>query len=492
MPRNTLVAIAAAAVGVSVALAVLVTVLQSRPSNAAADGPPGTSLTAAGGPTGQHGGAMLTSGDLTIEVTLSEKPNDARLVVYPSTGGRPIQGGISATATLRRAQGTTETIGFIASGDKLTSERAIAKPHVFDSTLNVSWNGKPLIFEVSRADGVVALDALRMQNAGIDVAKSGPADIASSIQVPGEIRFNEDRTAHVVPRVAGIVEQVAISIGEKVQKGQLLAVIASADLAERRSELLTAEYRLSAAQTAYQREKRLWEERVSAEQDFLQAQVQLREAEISARNARQKLVALNAQPNSGALNRYELRAPFAGTIVEKHITAGEAIAAEANVFTLSDLSTVWAEMAVPAQHLNDVRVGRQATVKAAAFDSTSQGKISYVGALLGEQTRSAPARVVLPNPNGTWRPGMFVSVIVDAGPQSVPVAVASEALQTIDGSSAVFVATPRGFVAQPVKTGRKDDRVVEIVSGLSADQQYVASNSFVLKAELGKGSAEED
>ncbi|BBU32336.1 cobalt-zinc-cadmium resistance protein (plasmid) [Burkholderia sp. THE68] len=485
MPRSRLLAITVAAVGVSIALAVLVTTLRAKQTDVVGDG----ASVAAGSP---HGGTMLKSGDLTLEVVLSEKPDDARIILYPSAGGKPLRNGVTATVQLRRAQGTTETIRFIAAGNRLTSAQSIAKPHVFESTLQVLWNGKQATFEFARSDGAIPLDAQQMRNAGIDVRKSGPAQIASIVQVPGEIRFNEDRTAHVVPRVAGIVEQVAVSIGETVRKGQLLAVVASTDLADRRSELLTSERRLSAARTAYQREKMLWEERISAEQDYLQAQVQLREAEIAVQNARQKLIALNANPGGGALNRYELRAPFSGTIVAKHVTPGEAIAAEANVFTLSDLSTVWAEMAVPAQHFDAVRVGRTATVKAAAFASSSQGPISYVGALLGEQTRSAQARVVLPNPDGAWRPGMFVNVFVSAGGQTVPVAVVSDALQEIDGSPAVFVATPKGFVAQPVRTGRKDDRMVEVVSGLSVGQQYVASNSFVLKAELGKGSVEEE
>jgi cobalt-zinc-cadmium efflux system membrane fusion protein len=311
--------------------------------------------------------------------------------------------------------------------------------------------------------------------------------------LPGEIRFNEDRTAHVVPRVAGIVERVAVSIGQHVAQGQLLAVIASSDLADRRSELLTAERRLSAARVSYEREKTLWLERISAEQDYLQAQVQLRETDIAVQNARQKLAALNAPAPavSGALNRYELRAPFAGTIVEKHVTPGEAIAADANVFVLSDLSTIWAEMAVPAQRLNDVRVGREASVSATAFESKASGPIAYVGSLLGEQTRTAPARVVLPNPEGTWRPGMFVNVSVDAGRQAVPVAIASDALQDIDGSPVIFVQSPKGFVAQAVETGRRDSQVTEIVKGLKTGQHYASANSFVLKAELGKSSAEE-
>jgi cobalt-zinc-cadmium efflux system membrane fusion protein len=148
-------------------------------------------------------------------------------------------------------------------------------------------------------------------------------------------------------------------------------------------------------------------------------------------------------------------------------------------------------MAVPAQRMNDVRVGRQATVNATAFESQASGPISYVGSLLGGQTRTAPARVLLPNPSGTWRPGMFVNVSVDAGQQAVAVAVASDALQDLDGKPAVFVQSPGGFVAQAVETGRHDSQSTEIVNGLKAGQSYASTNSFVLKAELGKGSAEE-
>ncbi|CAB3749102.1 efflux RND transporter periplasmic adaptor subunit [Paraburkholderia humisilvae] len=440
----------------------------------------------------QYGGTVFNADDLTVEIVLFEKADDARLIVYPYVNGKPVSNGVSISGVLTGFQGTKEDIRFVASGNRFTSTQPIAKPHVFDATIQVNRNGKPASFAYSRADGAVTLSPQQIEAAGIGLAKAGPAEIASTIQMPGEIRFNEDRTAHVVPRVAGIVERVAVSVGENVSKGQLLAVIASTDLADRRSEWLTAERRLAAARTQYERERMLWKERISAEQDYLQAQVQLREAEIATQNARQKLLALDAPVTGSPLNRYELRAPFAGTIVEKHATAGEAIAADANIFTLSDLSTVWAEMAVPAQRLNDVRIGREATVNAAAFDSTSGGRIAYVGALLGEQTRSAPARVVLPNPDGAWRPGMFVNVSVNAGRQSVPVAVRNDAVQDIEGAPTVFVESPKGFVAQAVKTGRRDDSVVEVLSGLQVGQSYVAANSFVLKAELGKGSAEEE
>ncbi|KWN74340.1 efflux RND transporter periplasmic adaptor subunit [Burkholderia stagnalis] len=484
MQRKKLILVAAATLG-ALSVAVGALALSRGPSAAA----PSAAQAADGA--GPHGGQIVADGPLSVEIVLSEKPGDARLIVYPSLDGKPAPKGAHVAGVLTRYDGARVPLAFNEAGGTFTTAQPVAAPHVFDSAITVKAGGRTATFPFSRADGAIALNAQQAAAAGIETARAGPASIATSFQLPGEIKFNEDRTAHVVPRVAGIVERVAVSIGQRVEQGQLLAVIASTDLADRRSELLSAERRLQAARTSYARERTLWEERISAEQDYLQAQVQLREAEIAAQNARQKLAALNAPASASALNRFELRAPFAGTIVEKHLTPGEAVAADANVFVVSDLSTVWAELAVPAQRLNDVRVGRDAMVSAAAFDSKAGGRIAYVGALLGEQTRTAAARIVLPNPDGAWRPGMFVNVSVDAGRQDAPVAIANDALQQIDGVPSVFVRSPKGFVAQPVETGRRDGQVVEILAGLKPGQEYVTANSFVLKAELGKGSADE-
>ncbi|MFC4707908.1 efflux RND transporter periplasmic adaptor subunit [Paraburkholderia caffeinitolerans] len=440
---------------------------------------------------GPHGGQIVADGPLSAEIVLAEKAGDARLIVYPFVDGKPVPDRATVSATITRYDGSRELLKFTGKEGKFGSTTGIAAPHVFDAIIGIRVDGRSGSLNFSRADGAVALSPSQIKAANIGLATVGPAQIRSSFQLPGEIKFNEDRTAHVVPRVAGVVERVNVSIGQRVQKGEVLAVIASTDLADRRSELLTAERRLSAARTAYAREKTLWQEKISAEQDYQQAQVQLREAEIATQNARQKLAALNASTSASALSLYELRAPFAGTIVEKHLTTGESISADANVFVISDLSSVWAEMAVPAQRLNDVRVGREATVSASAFESRATGSVAYVGALLGEQTRTAPARVVLANPEGAWRPGLFVNVSVGAGEQSVPLAIQASAIQDVNGAASVFVQSPKGFVAQPVELGRRDEQNVEVLGGLKSGQRYAAVNSFVLKAELAKDSVEE-
>lgn len=339
------------------------------------------------------------------------------------------------------------------------------------------------------ADGVIAMSASQIQTAGIIIATAERAVMGNVIELPGEVRFNEDLTAHIVPRTPGVAESVSADLGQSVKKGQVLAVISSPLLADLRSASLAAQKRLGLAQLTFQREKKLWEDQISAEQDYLQAQTALREAEIDAQTARAKLSALGAGETDSALSRYVLRAPFRGEILEKHIAQGEAVKEDANVFLLSDLSSVWVEIVVTPKDLEAVRVGETVKITSAANDTSATGKISYVGNLLGEQTRTAKARVVIANPDMAWRPGLFVNAALVRGEKTVAVAVAADAVHTVDGKPVVFLKVAQGFKPQPVKTGSSDGKLVEIVAGLPAGAQYAASGSFVVKAEQGKGSA---
>ena len=177
-------------------------------------------------------------------------------------------------------------------------------------------------------------------------------------------------------------------------------------------------------------------------------------------------------------------------IVDKHISLGEAVKEDANVFLLSDLSRVWVNVIVTPKDLGFVRVGETATVKAAAADLVASGKVTYVGALVGEQTRSATARVELANPSMAWRPGLFVNVELVQGSKHAAVAVSNDALQTVEEKQVVFVKVDEGFKAQPVTVGANDGKFVEIREGLRAGAVYADKGSFVLKAEQGKDGAE--
>ena len=219
----------------------------------------------------------------------------------------------------------------------------------------------------------------------------------------------------------------------------------------------------------------------------------MQEAEIAAQSAQQKLASLGGDMQAaGNLTRYEIRSPIDGTVTEKRIAIGESLKDDTNIFFVADLSTVWAEMTVPAKDVNAVKVGQKATIKASAFEAQSTGTLSYVGALVGEQTRTAKARVVLPNPKGIWRPGLPVAVELVSDEIDVPVAVSVEAVQSINEQPAVFGRYGDSFEARPVELGRSDGKFTEVVKGLNAGERYAAKNSFLIKADLGKAGASHD
>jgi len=335
-------------------------------------------------------------------------------------------------------------------------------------------------------DGVIHFTEQQVTVAGITLASAAPARLDTFIRMPGQIALNEDRTAHVTPRAAGAVREVHATLGQQVRRDDVLASVASADVAAQRGALAAAERRLAYARQVHAAERTLWEEKISARQDLLKAEQELREAEILADSSRQQLQALGAI-DAGSSNLLKIRAPFDGVIVEKHITLGEVVGADTRVFTLTDLSTVWVDVVVPARDLDLVRVGTGAVIRSIASDTTAPGKVSFVSALVGEESRSAKARVVLDNPGAAWRPGLAVNVDIVTGSSDVPVAVVREAIQTVDGRQVVYKRVKEGFIAQPVATGRADGKLVEITSGLRAGESYAGAGSFAVKAEQGKG-----
>lgn len=344
--------------------------------------------------------------------------------------------------------------------------------------------------EAGHDEASVMMSEQQMKQNGVVLGTAGPARLNSTLQLIGEIHVNEDRMVHIVPRLSGIVESVSANAGDVVRKGQVLAVISSHALADQRSESIAAQQRLALARTTFAREKTLWEEKISAEQDYLQARNAMQEADIAAQSARQKLAALGATTNTtGNLTRYEIRSPIDGTVTDKRIAIGASLKDDTTIFIVADLSSVWADIVVPAKDLNAVRTGQQANVKAIAFDHEASGTLSYVGALVGAQTRTASARIVLPNPKGVWRPGLPVTVNLVLASVDVAIAVPVEAIQTINDAPVVFGRHDESFDARPLTLGRSDGVFTEVLDGLRAGEQIAARNSFLIKADLGKSGA---
>ena len=443
---------------------------------------------------GPHRGKLFEKDGYGVELTIFEDNVEPEFRIYTYRDGKPLDPATSSVSvSVERLGQAPKLFAFRKENDYLKGNGVVEEPHSFKVTIAAQHDKKTYRFGYDQVEARVEMTDEQARQSGITVETAGPGRVESVLQLLGEIHLNQDRTVQIVPRVAGLVESVTASAGERVRKGQLLAVISSQALVGLRSELQAAEQRARLAGTVYVREKKLWEEKISAQQDFLQAQNAKQEADIAVQGARQQLLALGAGSARGAnLTRYEIRSPIDGTITEKRITTGEAVKEDAPVFVVADLSSVWAEMTVQAKDINSVKPGQKATVKAGAFEHAAQGTVSYVGALVGEQTRSATARVVLANPNGVWRAGLPVNIALVAGETSAPVTVANEAIQSVNDTPTVFGRYGDSFEARPVELGSSDGRTTQILKGLRSAERYAAKNSFLLKADLGKSGASHD
>lgn len=346
-------------------------------------------------------------------------------------------------------------------------------------------------------DEGVMLQKGEVEEFDMQLRQAGPGQLTLHTELPGEIVINADRQAHVVPRVAGIVREVRKKLGDRVKKNELMAVLDSRELADAKAEFLAANERHEMAKLSFQREERLWKKKISAEQEYLDARQNLTETRIALRSAEQKLHALGFSEQAleklpdhpdMTFTRYEVRAPFEGVVIQKHISLGESLSADTEAFVVADLSTVWIDISVYQKDLASIRRGQKVAIVIGHGIPDVEGTIDYVGPLVGEATRTALARVVMPNPHGDLRPGMFVTAEVETDSLEVPMVVPKTALQTVDGDTVVFVKSAEGFKPQPVKLGRTNTTRVEIVSGLMAGQIYVSKGAFTLKAQLSKGA----
>lgn len=342
--------------------------------------------------------------------------------------------------------------------------------------------------------GIVKLSSDAAQKSGIEVALAEGGELEQTLTLPGQIVLNADKVAHIVPRVAGIVRRVDKYLGNNVQSGEVMAVLESRELAEANAAYLAVQQRMLLAEATLKSAEDLHTKKIMADLEFLAVRKAQVEATIEFKSAENKLHALGMSeeqvgelPNHKAgLALYELRAPFAGTVVEKHCSLGEVLDGQKDAFELADLATVWVNVTVFTQHLPLIQVGQAVTVIAGRGGSESVAVIDYISPVIDEATRTAMARLTLPNPEGNWRPGLFVSARVRTSMIPAALLVPKAAVQTIQGESCVFVSTGGEFKARPVTVGRSDGNRIEITAGLKPGERFVSVNAFALKSELEK------
>ncbi|MCF7956190.1 MAG: efflux RND transporter periplasmic adaptor subunit [Phycisphaerae bacterium] len=340
---------------------------------------------------------------------------------------------------------------------------------------------------------VIVLTDQQIKDYGIKLETAQKGSIETIVNLPGEVAVNSDRMVHIVPRVTGVVLEVMKKLGDPVKAGEVMAVIQSRELADAKGAYLAAIERLELSKSIFEREEKLREKKISSEQEYLGAKKVFAEARIEKRSAEQKLRALGfseaylvslPSESEKLLTRFEITAPFAGAILEKHITLGEVVSNETSVFIVADLSTVWIDLHVYQKYLMSVRKGQKALISAGNSISDVHGTISYVGPFVAAKSRTALARIVMDNKDGTLRPGIFVTAKVATETTAAAVVVAKDAIQTIEAKKCVFIKDEDGFETRFVTTGKSDAEKVEIISGLEQGEKYVSKGAFELKAKI--------
>jgi membrane fusion protein, heavy metal efflux system len=204
----------------------------------------------------------------------------------------------------------------------------------------------------------------------------------------------------------------------------------------------------------------------------------------------QQVAEVASEPDT-QVARYELNAPMSGRIVAKHITPGEKVGTEAAVYTIADLSTVWLNISIYAQYSGIIEEGQHVIVHVG--DRTASGVVDYISAVVSESTRTVSARVVIDNADHSWKPGEFVTARVETDKAHADRVVPLDAIQNLKGNTVVFIQDDDGIEPVQVTLGRRSDTHVELLGNdIAIGTPIVAKNSFLMKAELGKGSAEHD
>jgi len=256
-------------------------------------------------------------------------------------------------------------------------------------------------------------EAIRL--AGITFSEIRYGYIGRTIELPGEIGFNEDRLAHIAPRFAGIAMQANYRVGDYVDEGSEVAVIESNE----------------------------------------------------------------------SMNSYSIKAPISGWVVQRHIIPGEYVCQENSIYVIADLSTVWVNLAVYPKDIDNIKKGQVAEIMAIGSKNVTTAPIDFITPIMDQRTRSATARIILPNPGNTWRPGFFVQASIAMETNSESLVVEKNAVQYLDEKSVIFVVDgPNEFKPVDVVTGESDLGYIQIISGVSEGAKYVSEGAFELKAKI--------
>jgi cobalt-zinc-cadmium efflux system membrane fusion protein len=303
----------------------------------------------------------------------------------------------------------------------------------------------------------------------------------------GKIAFDEDHTSRVGSPLSGRVESLLVKPGDVVKKGQALLTIVSPEV-----ESAIADERAAAAEVSLQtrnleRVRALLADQAIAHKEVSQAESDLTKAQAGQLRARARLALLGLSTNDHS-SRFTLRAPLAGTVVERAALPGAEVRSDAGtpLVTISELSRVWVVVDIYEKNLAAVREGQKAEVTVASYPGeVFPAQIEHVGDVVDAQTRTVKVRLVADNPDHKLKPEMFARVALPLAGPAAAVTVPANAVLSDGEANVVMVAMADGkFAKRRVEIGAESEGRLAVLSGLRPGERVVVDGALFLKAEL--------
>jgi membrane fusion protein, heavy metal efflux system len=344
------------------------------------------------------------------------------------------------------------------------------------------------------AEAAVSLTPEAIERAGIVVAPVTRGTSSASLRLPGIVQANAYRQLAITPLVRGRVTRVAAELGARVRRGQRLAEIYSPELAEAQTRFVTAAAMLDAHDRELQRTQKLVEIGAASRQELerIHAEHAAQGAAVKSTRSQLELLGLSASTietlSSGNVSAaVDVTSPIDGIVTERTANAGLNVDSSTRLFTVVDLSTVWAVADVYERDFATVRVGTEATVTAPAYPELSlTGRVSYIDPQVSAETRTAKVRVEVPNSRGDLRLGMYADVSIVAAAGATALLVPRSAIQQVGERTVVYVADPakaNTFVEREVRVQPASADLMEVASGLQEGDRVVTKGSFFVRAE---------
>lgn len=372
---------------------------------------------------GQHGGRLLEKGSFSLELKIFETGVPPQYRIYAYNDGKSISPkDFTAEVSLERLGGRVDNFSFSPVQDFLTSEKEVEEPHSFDVNVKAKFKGEEYSWRFESYEGRTTISDKVASISGLQSEKAESREIKTLSRVRGKILPSEHRIAHVIPRFSGVVRESRKHIGDKVEKGEVIAVIES----------------------------------------------------------------------NQSLQPFEVRSQISGTVINGHVIVGEFVPENQWIYVVADLSEVWADFFVPLREQLDIKSGQNLLLTSVSGDKSVEGTISYVAPYADERSQSQLVRVIIPNPNNQFLPGMFVLGDLVVSVHKAPVVVKQSAIQTFRDWQVVFAKHKDTYEIKPVELGKTDGEWIEVIEGLSAGEEYVTENAFLIKADILKSGASHD